>query len=441
MKPRLIHQEAMDYSFKAKVILAEGNYNAAQTLFSKAAELESQVAEFYFDKPELEPTRSIMVRSAAFLNLKAGQVEAAQKFIFFGLLNIEDASIRAQLNDALELSMSFRGLTPSIASSDYNYLNILRLRSINYVMEPSLPAYGHSVSLQMIYEFTENYLKSLRAFAISKYKSITTGATQLLEAIEKEVDKIINPLVTNSAYGSFRFSIANDFLSREGEEKEILELKATIISKYHNEIFINPLSDEDIKNIRNAYDDEDVNEIFRPLAKIKSSNASYKLAYYDPETYYKVYAPKIVNKQKKQLITVKPISQEDIGELEDSIVHKRTSQTGKISKTTIFKKQLKSYEADIKVNQIEPKGQASIILSDEIIVTMNFDSNKGFTFSFADFNIEYTDTEYQSAYNGFQMAFYDKLIRLINTPDLINQDFGDWENIKKLIGNPDALKK
>ncbi len=441
MKPRLIHQEAMDYSFQAKMILAEGNYDTAQYLFSKAAELESQVAEFYFDKPELEPTRSIVIRSAAFLNLKAGQIEAAQKFIFFGLLNSKDPLIKSQLNDALELSMSFRGLSSEAASSEYNYLNILRLRSINYVMEPSLPAYGHSVSLQMISEFTENYLKSLRAYAISKYKIIVNGAVQLLEAIEKEVDKIINPLVTNSAYGSFKFSIANDFLSRDGEEKEILELKTTIISNYHNEIFINPLSDDDIKNIKKKYHDDDVNEIFRPLSKIKSSNSSYKLAYYDPETYFKVYAPKIVNKQKKQLITVKPISQEDIGELEDSIVHKRTSQTGKISKTTIFKKQLRSYEADVKVNQIEPKGQASIILSEDILVNMNFDSNKGFTFSFADFNVEYTDTEYQSAYSGFQVAFYNKLIRLINSPDLINQDLRDWENIRKLIGNPDVLKK
>ena len=441
MKPRLLHQEAMGYSFKAKSALAEGSYNAAQLFFSKAAELESQVAEFYFDKPEFEPTRSVMIRSAAFLNLKAGQIDVAQKFIFFGLLNIENEEIKSQLSDALELAISFKGLSTRDASNEYNYLNILRHRSINYIMEPSLSTYGHSVSLQMINEFIENYLKSLRAFAISKYKRITIGASHKLESIEKEVDKIINPLITNSAYGSFRFSIANDFLSRDGEEEEILELKTSIISKYHNEIFINPLSDQDIINIKNTYNDEEVNEIFRPLAKIKSSNAPYKLAYYDPETYYKIYAPKIINTQKKQLITVKPITQEDIGELESSIVHKRNSQTGKVSKTTIFKEQLKSYEAEIKINQIEPKGQASIILSEDILVTMNFDSNKGFTFSFADFNVSNTDTEYLSAYNGFHAAFYDKLVRLVNTSNLIGQELKDLENIKILIANTEALKK
>ncbi len=86
MKPKLIHQEAMDFSFKAKQALEEGSYPAAFELFKKAAELESQVAEFYFDKPDLEPTRSVIIRSAAFLNLKAGLIENAQRFIFFGFL-------------------------------------------------------------------------------------------------------------------------------------------------------------------------------------------------------------------------------------------------------------------------------------------------------------------------------------------------------------------
>lgn len=441
MKPRLIHQQAMEYSFKAKLALTEGDYDSAQTLFGIAADLESQVAEFYFDKPELEPTRSIMIRSAAFLNLKAGQLDAAQKFIFFGLLNIQDLSVKSQLNDALELLMSFRGLSPSAASSEYSYLNRLRLRSISYVMEPSLPVYGHSVSLQMINQFIENYLKSLKAFAISKYKSTIATTDKLLDSFDREIDNIINPLVTNSSYGSFKFSIANDFLSRQGEEKEIIDFKTTIISKYHDEIFTNPLSDEDIISIKENYKEDEVNEIFRPLAKIKSANSPYKLAYYDPETYNKVYATKIINKQKKQLITINPISKEDIGELESSIVHKRNSQTGRISKTTIFREQLKAYESEIKINIIEAKGLAPIILNDDILVNMNFDSNKGFTFSFADFNIEYTDIRYQYSYVGFHTRFYEKLIRLANTSFLIDQDLKDWENIKKLIGNINALKR
>jgi hypothetical protein len=101
MKPKVIHQEAMDYSYKAKQALELGNHFDAFELYIKAATLESQVAEFYFDKPDFEPTRSIIIRSAAYLNIKAGQIEQAKKFIFFGLLNINDTLIKEQLNNAL----------------------------------------------------------------------------------------------------------------------------------------------------------------------------------------------------------------------------------------------------------------------------------------------------------------------------------------------------
>lgn len=106
MKPKLIHQQAMDYSFKAKQAFEEGNHFAALDFYEQAANLESEVAEFYFNKPELEPTRSTLIRSAAFLNLKAGQIEKAKKFIFFGLLNTQDPLIKSQLNNALELAVS-----------------------------------------------------------------------------------------------------------------------------------------------------------------------------------------------------------------------------------------------------------------------------------------------------------------------------------------------
>ena len=48
-----------------------------------------------------------------------------------------------------------------------------------------------------------------------------------------------------------------------------------------------------------------------------------------------------INTQKKQLITVKQLGDEDIGELENSIIHKR-SLGGKVAKETILKQQLKS---------------------------------------------------------------------------------------------------
>ncbi len=440
MKPKVIHKEAMDFSFKAKQALEQGNYSSAFDLYIEAASLESQVAEFYFDKPDLEPTRSVVIRSAAYLNIKAGQIEQAKKFIFFGLLNIQDSLIKEQLNNALELAVSLGNMTADAASREYNYLNLLRQRSVHYVIEPSTLAFGHSVSLEMIKNFSEDYLKSLKAYAISKLKTLVEVGKDVEELFSKEVEKLINPLVTGSAYGSFKFSIANDFLSREGEKQEVLELKANVVAKYHNEIFINPLADSDIEIIKSNFSEEEVNEIFRPLTKIKSNNSPYKVGYYDSEDFNKKFVNRIVNKQRQKLLTVKPITQEDIGELESSITHKRSSQGGKVHKTTIFKEQLKSAELNLKTNQIEPTENLPLILSEEIMLDINFNSSVGFTFSYPDFRVEYTDIHYHKALKSFYNTFYAKLKFLANKVERNEEERKDWEVAKKLFGNIDALK-
>lgn len=439
MKPKVIHQEAMDYSFKARQALEQGFYTDAFDLYSKAAELESQVAEFYFDKPDLEPTRSLIIRSAAFLNIKAGMIENAKRFIFFGLLNSKDEQILSQLNNALELAVSLKQMPNDAASLEFNYLNLLRQRSVHYVIEPATLAFGHSVSLESIRDFTGDYLKSLKAFATSKFKQALKIGEEIEDSLKNEIDKLVNPLVTSSAYGSFKFSLANDFLSREGESQELLELKANVVAKYHNEIFVNPLTDDEIQKIKSSFSADEVNEIFKPLTRIKSNSAHYKVGYYDSENFNKKFVGKIINKQRQKLLTIKPVTQEDIGELESSITHKRSSQDGKIHKTTIFKQQMKSAEWNFKTNQIEPADHFPIILNEDIIVDVNFDSNNGFTVSYPDFRVDNTDIEYIKALKGFHNEFYTKLKYLAKQDIKTDEEQKDWEAGKKLIGNPDLL--
>lgn len=440
MKPKLVHKEAMEYSFKAKQALEEKNFDASIEFYKKSAELESEVAKFYFDKPELEPTRSIIIRSAAFLNLKAGEIEKAQEFIFFGLLNTKDEIIKQQLNDALEISISLKSMNPLVLKREYNYLNILRQNSVHYTLEPKSLEFGHSVSLSMIKDFTDNYLKSLKAYALSKLKKIKKVKANFDDQILKEIDNIVNPLVTNSSYGSFKFSIANDFLKREDETSDIVEIKTNIISNYHKEIFVNPLDNYHIDEIKEEYNDEEINEIFRPLTKIKSNNSDFNIGYFDTDNFSKIYIPKIVNNQRKQLLTTKTLTPEDIGELVNTITHKRISEFGKISRKTISSEEFKSYEKDIKLKEIQPKDFGSIILNEEILVNMIFDLKVGFTFSFDDFNIDYTNIDYEKAFLGFNNKFYEKIKFLLSKSNLSNEEQQYFKIVSGLIGNIDLLK-
>lgn len=439
MKPKVQHQQAMEYSFKAKQALNESDYDTAFALFKEAATLESEVAEFYFDKPDLEPTRSTIIRSAAFLNLKAGDVENAQRFIYFGLLHLKDEVIKDQLNNALELAVGLKNMKPQAASSEYNYLGLLRQRSVHYILEPVTQSFGNSVSLEMIKDFSDGYLKSLRSYALSMYKRLLDIKDDIDEAISKEFERLINPLVTSSAHGSFKFSIANDFLVRIGEKKDVVQLKANIIDKYHKEIFTNPLGDEDIEKIKKTYSEEEVNDIFRPLTRIKANKTPYKVGYYDSDNFNKVFVDRIVNKQRKKLLTTKQLSQDDIGELESSIVHKRSSQSGKVTKKTIIRERLKSYEFDIPTKIIEPKDQRPILLVEEILLSVSFDSETGFTISFDDLQVENTDVEYQKTLTGFYNLMFDKIFRMKDKGDMNVQEMKDWDIIKNLIGNTEAL--
>jgi hypothetical protein len=441
MKPKLMHQHAMDLSFQAKQALLGGNEDLSFDLYCKAAKLESEVASFYFDKPDLEPTRSIIIRSAAFLNLKAGDIAEAKKFIFYGLLNFENEEIKIQLNDALELAMSMQHLAPEDANKEFTYINLLRQKSISYIIEPANNVFGHSVSLNMIKDFSESFLKSIKAFAITTYKKQYNITTDLGDHVKKQIEKIVNPLVTNSAYGSFKFSIANDFMARQNEENDIIELKSKIVNKYHNEIFTNPLTELDIEKLKNEYTDVEMDEIFKPLTKIKSPNADYKIGFYSNENFEKHYLPKIVNKQRCQLIINRQLNEEDIGELENSIIHKTKSLAGKTSKTVIHKESLKSYESSLAIKIIEPKDRQPIVLNEEISLIFTFDSEKGFTFSFYDLAIEFTATKYQDALNGFYNLFYKKIKSVVNKKEKNSDEEKEFDVIKKMINNLDGLKE
>ena len=341
----------------------------------------------------------------------------------------------------MEIAVSFGNLSRETTNDEYNYLNLLRQRSVYYVLEPSSPIYGHSVTLEMVRHFTDSYLKSLRAYAISQFKRIKGLQDSFEEVTYEKLERFFNPLITSTSYGSFRFSIANDFLQREGETREVVSLKSNVVSKYHNEVFTNPLSDEDINTIKQNYADEEVNDIFRPLAKIRSANSAYKVGYFDAEELTKIYPGRIINRQKTHLITVNPPDREEIGTLESLLIHKRSSQPGKFTHKTIFKQELKSYESEIKTNVIEPANHNSIILSEQILINMSFDSASGFTFSFDDLNVAYTDTEYDEANKGFQDAFYKRIVAVINTTDKSEVNEKNLQCIKRLINNPDVLKR
>ncbi len=76
-----LHELAMNFSFYSKppaqVSITKQEY--AKICLSAAATIESICADAYIET-DIEPTRTIMIRSAAWLNYKAGEKEKALKY-------------------------------------------------------------------------------------------------------------------------------------------------------------------------------------------------------------------------------------------------------------------------------------------------------------------------------------------------------------------------
>lgn len=441
MKPKIVHQEVMELSFKAKEAIAAGDFLSANDFYVKAAEKEAALARFYFDKPEMEPTRSTIVRSAVFLCLKAGLIDQAQKLIFWGLLHVEDTHIIEELEEALGLTVALKNTNYESMTYNVEYFNVLRMRSINYTMEPVHQNFRNIVSLEMLRDFTTEYLRSLKAYAkasFARMDSLTKEFKDKLEEIPDQIEQLVNPLITTTGIGSFLFGIANDFVP-QGEDKELVKFKADILINYHERIFTNPLSDSDIESLKSEYKEDEINQIFKPITKIKSSSSPYKVAYYDINTFRKKDIAPIAKLQRKKLLPLHPPTAEDIGVLESSIIHARQLNDGKKKRNVIQREQLKTYKIEFKTTQIEPKDIRPLPLNESIVIDIDFDNSKGFTFSLEELAVTHTDTDYNLGYQVFSRKLYDRVIEVIKKHQETGTDSQEWNEIIRLINNPQSL--
>lgn len=109
-----LHSQAMDAAGRAFHADIQGDYATAETLFREAFELERRAAMLLADT-QTEPTRSVLLRSAASLALDCREFREAERLIAIGLVGNPPAPISDELRDLLETvyfsrHLSLRGL-------------------------------------------------------------------------------------------------------------------------------------------------------------------------------------------------------------------------------------------------------------------------------------------------------------------------------------------
>lgn len=111
-----LHHEAMSYVDKVWALRQEGQTEVANIFVRKAYECERKAAMLAAPNVELEPTRSVLCRSAASLALECAEFREAEKLISLALSGSPPEEIAQELRDLLEQvyferHLSLRGIT------------------------------------------------------------------------------------------------------------------------------------------------------------------------------------------------------------------------------------------------------------------------------------------------------------------------------------------
>ena len=97
-----LHDRAMGLCDKAMTARRKRDHALAKKLFMQAFELEREAASLVVNDINLEPTRSVLLRSAAALAIECGQIREAEKLIAVGLAGNPPLEIAEELRDLLE---------------------------------------------------------------------------------------------------------------------------------------------------------------------------------------------------------------------------------------------------------------------------------------------------------------------------------------------------
>ena len=94
---RELHDSAMDFFEQGLLAARAGNSDESHRLFNQALENEAAAADSVAADHQLEPTRSILHRSAASMALRVGDVQTAKRYVDTGLAGNAPEEIRAEL--------------------------------------------------------------------------------------------------------------------------------------------------------------------------------------------------------------------------------------------------------------------------------------------------------------------------------------------------------
>jgi hypothetical protein len=400
----------------------------AMSLYKKAGKLQDEIVASLMELKELDGEQIESLRIAAIYHIKSNEVTKAKKYLYHALAYCKDKSLLMQLEDIIKEVLLEGENAPS-----YNYLKTLRNNAIEYILDPLNPYHGTSISLENIKDFSTYYLAGLKAYGFALAKKINKNIDVI------NVKKLFTPLVCDLNYGSCKISISMDYISR-GETEEFTEIKKDLVKSFHENILNNKLSNEDVATLKKQFSADDLDQIFRPVSKIRSVANSYAVTFINKQTIGRVTIPAISHMQRSILLKKMEVIQEEIGILENIILYKSKDALGKSKSKTIFQEPLKTIDKEITVQEIKPAHYSTILLAKPINIDIHFDEESGFTLRYDELKIESQEKNYNAALTKLHDRIYQRAIYFA-THDIEAYEEEQLRIIKTIIPNPRALLK
>ena len=131
----VLHSQAMIIADNAFIARRKGLYEQAKQLSNEAFKYERDAALLLLNQIEIEPTRSVLFRSAGWLAFNAQEYEQAKIMVDYGLQGNPPVEIKEELNELFQelQKIKFSEKTVNLDKSKLNVLpiNIFDIPEIN----------------------------------------------------------------------------------------------------------------------------------------------------------------------------------------------------------------------------------------------------------------------------------------------------------------------
>jgi hypothetical protein len=366
---RHLHREAIGFSRRASFALENGDSTEYLQLAAKAFELEREAAMELIQEFDAEPTRSVLLRSAATLAYNIGNYTESQTLIYFALAGRPYYEIEEELQALLENTKNaIETDAPKTVGLQNAYIENLREHAVNIRLEPSEQRYSHAIVIDYIADFLKNIQNCFSNFSeVNFRKNFQFDDFPDFDKTLNIFKKDTRVLCVGLRFKSFGASVAVDTTLqnyRDIVSPKFKEFKSTLFDLFKAEILMADFNSSSYQEaMETKYSGVQRSRIFSPIIESIKEKAKYRVSIVDKDFKTTIKSMPLINKS--TIAVLKPsLANESISEDSEVLIKRTLELTNAVGQKVekILSENLEYAEFKVTINNINwEKKQAYFI--------------------------------------------------------------------------------